>query len=106
MPHAAVFPIVIAAVTIWAAPVLADSRVPGNGGLLPIPDPQRQMQRQIFTAPPSKSPYPMTYTEQVAQSLGLREDGVSLYESREALRNPYTPSVTLGGTMLRLRWRP
>ena len=98
---------VIAALTLLAVPASAGSRVPGNGGLLPIPDPQLQLRRRMVEEPPpAKSPYDMTYSEQVAQSLGVRDGGVSLYESKDAVRNPYAPSVVLGGTMVRLRWSP
>ena len=97
---------VIAALTLLTVPASAESRVPGNGGLLPIPDPQMQMRRRMVEEPQAKSPYPMTYSEEVALGLGVREGGVSLYESRDAARNPYAPSVVLGGTMVRLRWSP
>lgn len=55
---------------------------------------------------PAKSPYPMTFAEDVAQSLGVRNGQVDLVESRETARNPYAPSISMGaGTLLRLRWR-
>jgi hypothetical protein len=107
MSRTAVSIFVIAVLTLLTAPASAGSRIPGNGGLMPIPDPQLQMRRRMVEEPPpAKSPYSMTYSEQVAQSLGVREGGVSLYESKDAARNPYAPSVSLGGTMLRLRWSP
>jgi hypothetical protein len=98
-------PIAIAALTILASPAGAASRIPGSGGLPARPNPEWEMHKRMLTPEPVKSPYPMTYSEQVAQSLGLRQDGLSLYESRDAVRNPYVPSISLGGTMLRLRWR-
>ena len=96
--------IVVAALALLATPVSAAR--PGSGGLMPLPNPEREMQKRLAAAnEPAKSPYPMTYAEQVAQSLGLRRDGISLYGSRDNFRNPYAPSVSLGGPMLRLRWQ-
>jgi hypothetical protein len=106
MRSGTLFLMVFAALALMAGPAGAAGRVPGSGGLLPQPNPQWEMQKRMATAEPAKSPYPMTYSEDVAQRLGLREGGVSLYDSaRSSARNPYTPSVVLGGTMLRLRWR-
>jgi hypothetical protein len=98
------FLIALAALTILATPAGAAGRVPGGGGLPARPNPELELQRRMAPEP-VKSPYAMTYSEQVAQSLGLRRDGVSLYEAREDARNSYAPSISLGGTMLRLRWR-
>ncbi len=56
-------------------------------------------------APGGGTPYPMTYTEQVAKRLGLGKDGVSLTGPRDRA-NPYAPSVSFNGSMLRLKWRP
>jgi hypothetical protein len=96
--------IVIAALALLAVP--ANAARPGGGGLMPRPNPEWEMQKRLAAAnEPAKSPHPMTYSEQVAQSLGLRRDGISLYGSRDNFRNPYAPSVSLGGPMLRLRWQ-
>ena len=47
----------------------------------------------------------MTYSEQVAKSLGVRDGGLEL--ARPADRSdPYAPSVSFTGTALRLQWRP
>jgi hypothetical protein len=95
----------IAVLTLLAAPAFGAGRVPGNGGLAPRLNPEWEMKKRMAAPEAARSPYPMTYSEQVARSLGLRDGGVSLYEARETARNPYAPSVSLGGTMLRLRWR-
>ena len=96
--------LVIAVTAILATPAGAASRVPGGGGLLPPPATHWDMQKRQAAVEP-KAPYPMTYSEQVAQSLGLRDGGVSLYEARDNARNSYAPSIVMGGTMLRLRWK-
>lgn len=88
-----------------ALPALGSGRIPGSGGLTALPDAQLQMQRKLRTTPRPASPYPMNYSEQVASSLGLRDGAVALYDAREAARGSYAPSVSLGGTMIRLRWR-
>jgi hypothetical protein len=95
----------IAFLTLLAAPAAGAGRLPGDGGLMPRPNPEWEMQKRMAAPEPAKSPYPMTYSEQLAQSLGLRDGGVSLYDARDNARGSYTPSVSLGGTMLRLRWR-
>ena len=104
MRSGTVFLIAIAALTILAAPAGAAGRLPGDGGLMVRPNPEIERQRRM-AAEPERSPYARTYSEQIAQSLGLRDGGISLYESRQSARNPYAPSVSLGGTMIRLRWR-
>lgn len=103
MRSGAVLAIALAACGLLATP--ASAARPGGGGLMPLINPEREMQKRLATDAPAKSPYPMTYSEQAAQSLGLRKDGVSLFETRDAARNPYAPSVSLGGSMLRLRWQ-
>ena len=95
----------IALLLLSLPPALAAGRIPGSGGLADLPDPQLQMQRKLRTAPKPVSPYPMNYAEQVASSLGLRDGGVALYDAPQTARESYVPSVSLGGTMIRLRWR-
>ena len=75
--------------------------VPGSGGII-IKPLIVQRPPEAGTAP---SPYPMTYSEQVAKRLGLGKDGVSLTGPRDRA-NPYAPSVSFNGSMLRLKWRP
>ena len=104
MRFGAILVIVIAAMALLATP--ANAARPGGGGLMPRSNPEWEMQKRLTAADePAKSPYPRTYAEQVAQTLGLRKDGISLYGSKDNMRNPYAPSVSLGGPMLRLRWQ-
>jgi hypothetical protein len=86
------------ALTVTAA---AEQRTPGSGGISfkPLVRPQLDL-----TTPAPPSPYPMTYSEQVAQSLGVRDGGLDLVRSSHA--TPYSPNVSLTGGMLRLQWRP
>ena len=99
-------PLVIAGLLLLGAlPAQAQGRIPGGGGVVIAPDAHAQMQRRMMTSPRPVAPYSMNYAEQVANSLGIRDGGVALYEARESARDPYAPSVSLGGTMLRLRWR-
>jgi len=105
MPRSGALSLGLALLLLAAGPSFAAGRVPGGGGLPALPDVQQQMQRRMMTSPRPAAPYPMTYAEQVAQSLGIRDGGVSLYDARDSARDPYTPSVSLGGTTIRLRWR-
>jgi len=76
--------------------------VPGSGGL----PPQRPMVFPTSLMPPPKplpNRYPMTYSESVARSLGVEDGRVNL---APAPTNPYIPSLSVDGGMLRLRWRP
>jgi hypothetical protein len=79
----------------------AGQRTPGGGGytlkplVTPIP---------AASQPPVPSPYAMTYSEQVAKSLGVMDGGLALLPRQAA--NPYAPSVSFNGSMIRLKWRP
>jgi hypothetical protein len=89
------------ALTVTAA---AEQRTLGGGGytLKPLVQP-------ISTMPapqPPASPYAMNYSQQVAQSLGVRDGGLALNPTPDHKANPYAPSVSFNGSMLRLKWRP
>jgi len=101
MTRSGTAPVLLAALVLMTGPAAAGG-VPGSGGLPPIPNPQLQMQRQSMTAPVARGPYPMTYSEQVAQSLGVRNGRFDLIAPQA--RNPYAPSLSVGSGMLRLRW--
>lgn len=79
----------------------ANDRVPGSGDITFKP----LVQQTAIPAPAQLSPYPMTYSEQVAQSLGVRDGGLDLVRPADR-SNSYAPSVSFTGTMLRLQWRP
>ena len=83
------------------APALAEQRGPGSGGysLKPLVTPA-----SATPAPAAPAPYAMNYSEQVAKSLKVEDGGVGLLPRQEG--NPYAPSVSFNGSMLRLKWRP
>lgn len=91
---------ILAAILVSGTIPAAAGPVPGSGGIIIKP--------LIVQRPPeataAPSPYPMTYTEQVARRLGLGSGGVDLTPRDQA--NPYAPSVSFNGSMLRLKWRP
>jgi hypothetical protein len=102
MRNSGTIAIVTATLVLLAAPVLAAGGRPGDGGLIVQPTPEQQMQRRM-TAPAQPAPYPMNYTWEVAQSLGVRNGGLDLIAPQA--KNPYAPSLSMGsGGMLRLRW--
>jgi hypothetical protein len=97
------FTLALAALALCTTPVLANGR-PGGGGLIIQPMPEQIMQRRM-SAPAQPTPYPMNYTSELAQSLGIRNGGVNLIAPQS--RSPYAPSLSVGGGgMLRLRWTP
>jgi hypothetical protein len=91
---------ILAAILVLGTVPAAAGPAPGGGGIVLKP---LIVQRPPETVTPP-SPYPMTYTEQVAKRLGLGSGGVALSPSDQA--NPYAPSVSFNGSMLRLKWRP
>jgi hypothetical protein len=56
----------------------------------------------------NKSPYPMTYTDEVARSLGVKDGHVDVFSTQPV--SGYMPSfsagVDQGGAMFRLKWHP
>lgn len=54
------------------------------------------------------SPYPMTYMDEAAQSLGVRDGHMDVFSTRPS--SGFVPSfsagVDQGGAMFRLRWHP
>lgn len=54
------------------------------------------------------SPYPMTYVDEAAQTLGVRDGHMDVFSTQP--RSSYMPSfsagVDKGGAMFRLRWHP
>lgn len=56
----------------------------------------------------TKSPYAMTYTDEVAQSLGVKGGHMDVFSTQPV--SSYMPSfsagVDKGGAMLRLKWYP
>jgi hypothetical protein len=98
-------PLLVAAFALLAlsVPAAAEQRILGGGGytLKPLVGPQ-----QAVRTPDAPGPYPMTYSEQVAISLGVRDGGLALNPMPDRKSNPYAPSVSFNGSMLRLKWRP
>lgn len=60
------------------------------------------------TTQEDNSPYPMTYTDEVAQSLGVKDGHMDFFSLPS--NSSYLPSVSAGadkgGVMLRMRWFP
>jgi len=56
----------------------------------------------------NNSPYPMTYTDEVARSLGVKDGHVDVFSTQPV--SSYMPSfsagVDRGGAMFRLKWHP
>lgn len=98
MIRAAFLPGCVAFLALTAA-AAAQPRVPGSGGISFRP----LVQPQLIAPAPAPTRFPLTYSDQVAQSLGLRDGNMNLVQPGAS---PYAPSVSFNGSMLRLRWRP
>ena len=96
---------VVASTPAWAG---FGPRVPGSNTLAsPLsypgapkpPAPERE-----------KAPYAMNYTDEAAQTLGVRDGHMDLFTTRPASRDGLMPTISGGlggeGAMLRLQWRP
>jgi hypothetical protein len=57
-----------------------------------------------------KSPYPMTYVDEVAQNLGVRNGHMDVFSSKSVENDPLVPVISGGlggdGAMLKLQWYP
>jgi hypothetical protein len=57
-----------------------------------------------------KTPYPMNYTDEVAQNLGVKDGHMNVFSSQPVENNPFVPVVSGGlggdGAMLKLQWHP
>jgi hypothetical protein len=84
--------------------------VPGSGGMTYTGSPLRfpGAPKPVYDDP--KSPYPMTYADEVAQNLGVREGHVDVFSTAPVQNNPLVPVVSGGlggdGAMLKLQWHP
>jgi hypothetical protein len=90
------------AVLALGAAAQAEPRVPGSGGY--SPKPLVTPASTLWQPAVPSSPYAATYSEQMAKSLGVQDGGLGLLPRREG--NPYAPSVSFNGNMVRLKWRP
>jgi hypothetical protein len=79
----------------------AEQRAPGSGGLVLKPLVQPHSLQAAPSAPATR--YSTTYSEQVAQRLGVGQGGLELAQPGNGL---YAPSISFNGSMLRLQWRP
>ncbi len=59
---------------------------------------------------PRASPYAMTYVEEAAHSLGVRNGRMDIFSTQPSSSSSYLPSISGGvggdGAMLKLRWHP
>ena len=55
-----------------------------------------------------KSPYPMTYTDEVAQGLGVKDGHMDVISTQpvSGYMPAFSAGVDRGGAMLRLKWHP
>jgi len=65
--------------------------------------------KPVYDAP-RQSPYAMTYVEEAAQSLGVRNGRMEVFSTQPSSSSSYLPSISGGvggdGVMLKLRWHP
>ncbi len=92
---------------VCGTPALALS-IPGQShvaGILQYPG----APKPVYDAP-RPSPYAMTYVEEAAQSLGVRNGRMDVFSTQPSSSSSYLPSISGGvggdGAMLKLRWHP
>lgn len=89
------------AVIAWVPPAAQAAPVPGAPPLLP---PRSSAARPDEPKPP----YAMSYAEEAAQTLGMKDGHMDLFASRQMPGNPLVPTFSGGvdgqGAMLRLKW--
>jgi hypothetical protein len=81
-----------------------NSGIPNTGSPLRFPG----APKPVYDDP--KSPYPMTYADEVAHNLGVRDGHMDVFSSAPVENNPLVPVVSGGlggdGAMLKLQWHP
>jgi hypothetical protein len=57
-----------------------------------------------------KSPYPMTYVDELARNLGVRNGHMDVFSTKPVENDPLVPVISGGlggdGAMLKLQWHP
>ena len=58
----------------------------------------------------AKAPYAMNYSDEAAQTIGVRDGHWDVFSAKPAENQPYLPSLSGGlgsdGAMLKLQWHP
>jgi hypothetical protein len=94
---------------VFAAALIAGAS-PALAGTIPDPNAAYVSDHQLATryAQNQPQPYAMTYTDEAAQSLGVKDGRWEAFDTRS--NNPLVPSlkggVDHGGAMVRLQWHP
>src|SRR4051812_26224012 len=93
-----------------ATPALAGfgPRVPGSN---PLASPLSYPGAPKPAAPEQqKQPYAMNYTDEAAQTLGVRDGHMDVFSTKPVAHGGLMPTISGGlggeGAMLRLQWRP
>ncbi len=91
----------------YGTPAAAGVSIPGQNhvsGILRYPGAPKPVYDD--TGPP----YAMTYVEEAAQSLGVRNGRMDVFSTQPSSSSSYMPSISGGvggdGAMLRLKWHP
>ena len=69
-----------------------------------MPPTQLQHAKEGKSAP--AEPYPMNYSDQMAQSLGVRDGKWEAFTSKPPLTPSLNASMGSSGSMLKLQWQP
>lgn len=91
------------------SPVLARNKIDidGLGALAHYPGAPKPVQQTDDND--SKSPYPMSYSDEAAQNLGVRNGRMEFFNTGSqdsGLAPALTGGVDGGGAMLKLQWHP
>jgi hypothetical protein len=98
------------AAVLLGTPAQAARRVPNESHLSSLPQYQYPGAPKLVYDDPAPQPYAMTYTDSVAQALGVKNGRMDVFSTAPKSSSSYMPSFSGGlggdGAMLRLKWHP
>jgi hypothetical protein len=107
MRYPAKIMVCVALLGLSIGPALA--RIPFSGGPVISPTNYPGAPKPVYQDD-VKSPYPMNYADEAAQTLGVRDGRLDVFATKPAGNQSYMPTLTGGvggdGAMLKLQWHP
>jgi len=100
--------LILAGIFVASASSASAMSLPGANHLYSLPQ-YPGAPRPVYDDP-KPPPYPMTYVEEAARTLGVKDGHMDVFSTAPRSSSSYMPSISGGlggdGAMLRLRWHP